>query len=174
MCHSITQIIYNFDNTRYQISNILFFLLKTKYESWNFSKKKKNLNHSHNKKHLKMLEKRALSFELNKRDISLAELVRGKLTAACQRWHGWVFEGRFGFNTSVSCGKPPRIALTSWIQPDIPDRWQQTHNHNLTSVNWYFHWRWKQAGVCHSADIFNSSRPNWAEALLCLMSQIFK
>lgn len=31
-----------------------------------------------------------LSFELNKRDISLPELVRGKLTAACRRWHVWV------------------------------------------------------------------------------------
>ncbi|KAL7388294.1 hypothetical protein ABVT39_010892 [Epinephelus coioides] len=45
------------------------------------------------------------------------------------------FEGRFGFNTSVSCGKPPRVALTCRIQPDIPDRRQQTYNHNLTSVN---------------------------------------
>lgn len=61
-------------------------------------------------------------------------------------------------------GKPPCVALTCWIQPDIPDRRQ--HNHNLTSVNWYFNWREKQASDCQSADIFNSSCPNWAEALL--------
>lgn len=47
-------------------------------------------NQSNNKKHLKILEKLLISFESNKRDISLPELVRGKLTVACRRWHGWV------------------------------------------------------------------------------------